>query len=134
MTRLLLWNHPALSNPDAPVWKSRIQSPDAGALATIQTIQKGQGSAVEVWEEIGCPANLNRQTHALLEAASRPGCKLLPAQDGAHAFELPPYSVALCEWTGKEPMAIGKGMQTYGQATDKKDDDLLENLLSGKDS
>lgn len=134
VTRLLLWNHPALSNPNAPVWKSRVASPDAEALSTIRVIERGKGSVVEVWEQIGCPANLNKQTHALLEAASQPGCRLLPQENSEHPFALAPYSVALCEWTAKEPMAIGKGMQAYGKSAKKQDEDILETLLSGKDA
>lgn len=132
-TRLLLWNHPHLSDQAAADWTAQIQSPEANHLATVRQISPGAGSPVEVWEEIGCPVNLSTQTRALLQAASRPSCQLLAARDGAQTIELAPYTVALCEWSPREPMAIGKGMQTYGKG-DAKEPDLLENLLSGKDA
>ena len=132
VSRVLLWNHPHLADPNVSTWKTSIAQADMDAVVTRQQIEPGVGSPVETWEAMGCPANLNRHTHTLLESASRPRSTLLKAKEGAYVVELPPYSIALLEWSKKEPMAIGKGMQSYGSAT-KKEPDLLENLLSGKD-
>lgn len=133
MLRVLIWNHPHLAQGSAPTWKVQVVSPGSDGIASIRRIAPGAGSPVETWQAMGCPHTLTPHTAAILESASRPGVEVLDAvmKDGRaiHSLEVEPYTVALFEWSPREPVAIGKGMQAYGK--EGHNPDQLEILLSG---
>jgi xylan 1,4-beta-xylosidase len=134
VVRVLIWNHPRLVEREVSSWNVRIESPGNNGFASVKVIAPGNGSPVETWQAMGCPHTLTRHAQSVLEAASQPKTDLvneisLGEGCSGYALTLEPWSVALLEWSPAEPVAIGKGMQAYGKASDESGN--LESLLSG---
>ena len=134
--RALFW-HRIVPEYEQRVWQGRVTLPPAKAPSNLieSRIVAGQGSAWEVWKELGTPQTLSPEEMRLLQTASNPGCRLVPPgeTDGNHwNFSLAPGEVYLLERHPKGAPPLPKGVTSLVTASAHAEAAVWEEKMGDK--
>ncbi len=98
--RAVLWNHIQPDQPSSPQTTSVSAKWEGSALVSVWHVRPGQGSAYEVWRQMGRPQNPTQIQFEVLRNASAPDCRAWLSEDGSAPIqiELGDNEIVLVEW------------------------------------